>query len=171
MRTLVTLLLPCPELYCLAYRGSLAFIHDIKTSGLGSHLVAARNDNNQPHLPLIQRQHRLPEPPMADSLLQSFARQSLTTLTSALQKMDHYWAGIAYVMEVMEMKTRSAGLQSRIGSDSNSEIGTGEESNRSIASLRARRTFITLPDQGLLHRFTGKRFSLPRQGMCEGVFM
>ncbi|EIM86073.1 uncharacterized protein STEHIDRAFT_147598 [Stereum hirsutum FP-91666 SS1] len=126
---------------------SLAFIHDIKTSGLGHHLTSGHNHNDQ----LAQQVHLLPEPPTADSLLQSFARQSLTTLTSALQKMDHYWAGIAYVTGIMEMKTRSAGV---VMLRENAGFATGAASSTPEANSRTKRTFITLPDQGLLHRFT-----------------
>lgn len=141
--------LTCSNLHFFANYDSLAFIHDIKTSGLGHHLTSGHNHNDQ----LAQQVHLLPEPPTADSLLQSFARQSLTTLTSALQKMDHYWAGIAYVTGIMEMKTRSAGV---VMLRENAGFATGAASSTPEANSRTKRTFITLPDQGLLHRFTSE---------------
>lgn len=61
----------------------------------------------------------------------------------------------------------SAGL-TMSGSRSVSGIGTGivGSDHDTVASSRAKRTFITLPDQGLLHRFTGERFTLSSRRTC-----
>ncbi|ETW78560.1 hypothetical protein HETIRDRAFT_323554, partial [Heterobasidion irregulare TC 32-1] len=72
--------------------------------------------------------------PSAELILKSQAQESLKALIKALQCMDHYWAGINYVCTILEQ--RASGL---------APID---------ASSRAQRTFIALPDQGLLHRFT-----------------
>ncbi|KAI0317722.1 fungal-specific transcription factor domain-containing protein [Amylostereum chailletii] len=72
----------------------------------------------------------------ADALLKSFAMQNLATLTGAMQRMDHYWESIAYVSNMLEQRAAALGYMPI------------------DRTSRAKRTFIALPDQGLLHRFT-----------------
>ncbi|THH19121.1 hypothetical protein EW146_g1969 [Bondarzewia mesenterica] len=98
---------------------SSAFIHDLKTTGL-------EDADSDPNTSAI-----------ASSMLGALTRKALDTLTNALQRMDHYWAGINYVSTILEQRATELGYQVDLSS-------------------RARRTFIALPDQGLLHRFTGK---------------
>ena len=43
----------------------------------------------------------------ANALLKGVAQDNLKVLSSAMQRMDHYWAGIAYVSDVLEQKALS----------------------------------------------------------------
>ncbi|KAK0447392.1 fungal-specific transcription factor domain-containing protein [Desarmillaria tabescens] len=73
------------------------------------------------------------KPPTAELLLTSLARQNLSALIKAIQHMEHYWAGISYVSGILDSKT----------------VG--------LAHVRvdpSKKTFISLPDKGLLRRFT-----------------
>ncbi|KDR72893.1 hypothetical protein GALMADRAFT_252220 [Galerina marginata CBS 339.88] len=72
-----------------------------------------------------------------DVLLTSLARQNVGVLTKALQRMEHYWAGVGYVLEILEQKAAGLGLLP------NGPISTTK-------------TFISLPDKGLLRRFITK---------------
>ncbi len=77
------------------------------------------------------------KPPTAELLLTSLARQNLSALIKAIQHMEHYWAGISYVSGILDTKT----------------VG--------LAHVRidpSKKTFISLPDKGLLRRFTSALF-------------
>lgn len=102
------------------YVASLAFIHEMKSSAAGFNLQAERT---------LQT---------VDDLLSTLARQNLSVLTKAIQRMEHYWAGISYVTNILEQRAEGLGFQ------------------RLDPSLKARKTFISLPDKGLLRRFTSR---------------
>ncbi|KAF9039626.1 hypothetical protein BDZ89DRAFT_1010178 [Hymenopellis radicata] len=72
----------------------------------------------------------------ADQLLTSIAKQSLSALIKAMHRMEHYWSGISYVSSVLDDKAAALGYARESGSKSNLK------------------TFISLPDKGLLRRFT-----------------
>ncbi|KAL1743827.1 fungal-specific transcription factor domain-containing protein [Schizophyllum fasciatum] len=72
-----------------------------------------------------------------DLLLTSLARQNLSSTYRALQRMEHYWAGTSFVLSVLHQKTKGI-------VDLNPQSGA------------EKKTFISLPDTGLLRRFTGK---------------
>ncbi|KAJ6590571.1 fungal-specific transcription factor domain-containing protein [Mycena vulgaris] len=99
------------------YIASLAFIHDIKFGAMDGQL--------------------LEKPRNVDALLTSMARQNLSVLMKALARMEHLWAGVAYVTTILEQRAQGLG-QFRID-----------------PSPKSKKTFISLPDKGLLRRFTG----------------
>ncbi|KAL5513453.1 hypothetical protein ACEPAH_3852 [Sanghuangporus vaninii] len=105
----------------------LAFLHEIKRN---TFTQGPRHSNTSPT--------ETNEPPSAEQFMSSMARQNLTVLTKALQRMEQYWAGIAYVLSILEQRVAGLGL-SHIVSDS-----------------KTIKTFISLPDKGILHRYTGK---------------
>ena len=41
-----------------------------------------------------------------DLLLTSLARQNLSSMYRALQRMEHYWAGISFVLSVLNQKAK-----------------------------------------------------------------
>ncbi|KAF5327990.1 hypothetical protein D9758_017789 [Tetrapyrgos nigripes] len=139
------------------YVASLAFAYDVKLSMLGM-----RPDQQPSSIPayshrqpksLLQPQRQQPmsgseAPRTADLLLTSLARQNLSVFVRALQRMEHYWAGVSYVSNLLEVKTK--GL---IPGNS----GLFEDDNENGKKRKNRlRTFISLPDKGLLRRFTDK---------------
>ncbi|RSH86917.1 hypothetical protein EHS25_003404 [Saitozyma podzolica] len=67
-----------------------------------------------------------------DMFLVSMARQNFTALLNAVQKMEQYWAGANYVASLLEKRSGF---------------------NRSKTKAN-KKTFISLPDKGLLRRFT-----------------
>ncbi|WVN89632.1 uncharacterized protein L203_104861 [Cryptococcus depauperatus CBS 7841] len=69
---------------------------------------------------------------LQDILMLSIAKQNFTTLLNAIYKMEEYWAGVSHV---------SALLEKRSGFQRPSEKAR-------------KKTFISLPDKGLLKRFT-----------------
>ncbi|KAF8151784.1 fungal-specific transcription factor domain-containing protein [Crassisporium funariophilum] len=73
-----------------------------------------------------------------DLLLTSLARQNVGVLIKALQRMEQYWAGVSYVLGILEQKAAGLGLIP------------------STSPMNITRTFISLPDKGLLRRFTSK---------------
>ncbi|KAG7442224.1 uncharacterized protein BT62DRAFT_974006 [Guyanagaster necrorhizus] len=73
------------------------------------------------------------KPPTAELLLTSLARQNLSALIKAIQHMEHYWAGISYVSGILDSKA----------------VGLGR-----VRIDPSKKTFISLPDKGLLRRFT-----------------
>ncbi|KAJ7736742.1 fungal-specific transcription factor domain-containing protein [Mycena maculata] len=77
------------------------------------------------------------KPRNVDILLTSMARQNLSVLMKALARMKQMWAGVAYVTNILEQRAEGLG-QFRIDPTPKSE-----------------KTFISLPDKGLLRRFTG----------------
>ncbi|KZV61643.1 hypothetical protein PENSPDRAFT_658747 [Peniophora sp. CONT] len=100
---------------------SLAFIHDAKAM-----IIRPTTDSGE------TAGHS-----SANTLLKRQAHDNLKVLNSAMQRMDHYWAGIAYVSGVLEQKALAMGF------------------SMTDPSIRAKRTFVALRDQGLLRRFTG----------------
>ncbi|KAG5652111.1 hypothetical protein H0H81_006285 [Sphagnurus paluster] len=109
---------------CLVFADLLAFIHDMKTTGfsLSSGPGACEGAGSKPQT--------------VEDLLSTLARQNLSVLTKAIQRMEHYWAGISYVTDLLEKHAAGLGFQ------------------RLDPVLKARKTFISLPDKGLLRRFT-----------------
>ncbi|KAJ7119557.1 fungal-specific transcription factor domain-containing protein [Mycena epipterygia] len=77
------------------------------------------------------------KPRNVDILLTSMARQNLSVLMKALARMEHMWAGVSYVTVILEKRAEGI-LTFRID-----------------PSPKSRKTFISLPDKGLLRRFTG----------------
>ncbi|WVQ85799.1 hypothetical protein IAT38_007967 [Cryptococcus sp. DSM 104549] len=67
-----------------------------------------------------------------DLLMLSMAKQNFTALLNAVHKMEEYWAGAHYVAELLEKRS-----------------GFPRPNARAL-----KRTFISLPDRGLLKRFT-----------------
>ncbi|KAF5360257.1 hypothetical protein D9758_009171 [Tetrapyrgos nigripes] len=130
------------------YVASLAFAYDVKLSMLDMHpdqqpLSIPAHSHRQSTLPLqLQRQQPMSgseAPHTADLLLTSLARQNLSVFVRALQRMEHYWTGVSYVSNLLEVKTK--GL---IPGDT----GLSEDDNRNGKKKRNRlRTFISLPDR------------------------
>ncbi|KAJ7675429.1 fungal-specific transcription factor domain-containing protein [Mycena rosella] len=81
--------------------------------------------------------HLSEKPRNVDVLLTSMARQNLSVMMKALARMEHLWAGVSYVTSILESRAEGLG-QFRID-----------------PSPRSKKTFISLPDKGLLRRFTG----------------
>ncbi|KAH8110030.1 fungal-specific transcription factor domain-containing protein [Phellopilus nigrolimitatus] len=73
-----------------------------------------------------------------DTFLTSIARQNLSVLTKVLQRMERYWAGILYVTNALEQRAADLGY------------------SRADSTPSPIKTFISLPDKGLLHRYSGK---------------
>ncbi|BEI92189.1 uncharacterized protein CcaverHIS019_0410090 [Cutaneotrichosporon cavernicola] len=65
----------------------------------------------------------------SDLFLVSMAKQNFTALLRAISRVESYWAGAGYVAALLEKRSGIA------------------------APARAKKTFISLPDQGLLRRF------------------
>ncbi|KAK8850556.1 hypothetical protein IAR55_004474 [Kwoniella newhampshirensis] len=95
--------------------GAMAFIHEMRS------LQASASEPNNPN--------------PTDILMLSMAKQNLSALVNATQKMEEYWAGANYVASTLEKRS---GIP------------------RSTKRL-SKRTFISLPDTGLLKRFTSDR--------------
>src|SRR6188768_3417029 len=74
-------------------------------------------------------------PQTVDVLLTSLARQNIGVLMKALQRMECFWAGVSYVSGILEQKAAELGLYTR-------------------SPFSGAKTFISLPDKGLLRRFT-----------------
>ncbi|KAF8057613.1 fungal-specific transcription factor domain-containing protein [Lyophyllum atratum] len=72
---------------------SLAFIHDMKNTAAGFNLQADK------------------KPQTFDDLLSTLARQNLSVLTKAIQRMEHYWAGISYVSNILEQRAADSSLR------------------------------------------------------------
>ncbi|KAK7446298.1 hypothetical protein VKT23_014504 [Stygiomarasmius scandens] len=128
------------------YVASLAFAHDVKLSMLGMHPDQRPTSNGHSHqsTSTLQSQPALETPRTADLLLTSLARQNLSVFVRALQRMEHYWAGVSYVTNLLEGKTKGLipGDTGLFGD------GNGKKKKNRL------RTFISLPDKGLLRRFT-----------------
>ncbi|KAK1222253.1 hypothetical protein PQX77_014886 [Marasmius sp. AFHP31] len=116
----------------------LAFIQDMKLSALGG----AYNGSVPDPEALEEARQRRESGRTAELLLTSMAKQNLTVLVKALAQMEHYWAGVSYVNNILE--ERAQGL-----SGSGLGISLGRR-------MRSKTTFISLPDKGLLKRFTSK---------------
>ena len=67
-----------------------------------------------------------------DVFLLSLARQNLSAVLNALWKMEQYWAGVTPVVTILEKRS-----------------GMSRPDRRNV-----KQTFISLPDKGLLRRFT-----------------
>lgn len=97
---------------------ALAFIHEMRIadSGLGFTLSAKDGHNTG-----------------TDAFLASLDRQSLFTLNKALQRIEHYWAGVSFVTNILHQK----------------EAGVFKVD----PEAKAKKAAISLPDRGLLRRF------------------
>ncbi|KAL1701151.1 fungal-specific transcription factor domain-containing protein [Schizophyllum commune] len=111
------------------YVACLAFMYDIKLGMLGMEAEQQGNDQQGHATGGLRRK--------VDLLLTSLARQNLSSMYRALQRMEHYWAGISFVLSVLNQKAKGI-------IEFNAPSGT------------EKKTFISLPDTGLLRRFTGK---------------
>ncbi|OZJ04492.1 hypothetical protein BZG36_02667 [Bifiguratus adelaidae] len=78
-------------------------------------------------------------PTATNAFLKSVARQNLSALMKALQRMEQYWSGVSYVSEVLEQRI------------------SGLDLPRINPTASSKNTFIALPDKGILKRFTGKK--------------
>ncbi|THU79795.1 hypothetical protein K435DRAFT_810413 [Dendrothele bispora CBS 962.96] len=125
------------------YVASLAFAYDIRLSMLGMDLDQQQAPNSHSSVPSLQSQSPSETPRTADFLLTSLARQNLSVFVRALQRMEHYWAGVSYVSNLLEVK-----MKDLIPGD------TGLFGNVNGKKKNKMRTFISLPDKGLLRRFT-----------------
>ncbi|KAL0572139.1 hypothetical protein V5O48_009817 [Marasmius crinis-equi] len=114
-------------------QSSLAFIQDMKFSSLGSAFSESASNHETP-----ENLKRRESGRTAELLLTSMAKQNLTVLMKALGQMEHHWAGVSYVSGILE--ERAQGLS-----------GLGISWN---PRARMQKTFISLPDKGLLKRFT-----------------
>jgi hypothetical protein len=83
----------------------------------------------------------------SDMFVISMARQNLTALLNAIATMEQYWAGAGYVATILEK--RKFPLLFVLSTDPD-VIGSGVKA----ATHSARKTLISLPDLGLLKRFT-----------------
>ncbi|KAH8827215.1 fungal-specific transcription factor domain-containing protein [Flagelloscypha sp. PMI_526] len=75
----------------------------------------------------------------ASAFLTSLTIQNLDVLRGALRRMEHYWAGVGYVSGVLRERAAAVGL--------------GHVYNLEEPPDRTKKTFISLPDKGLLRRF------------------
>ena len=73
------------------YPHSLAFLHEIKRNALPQ----------GPHQSVVSPSEAN-EPASAEQFMSSMARQNLAVLTKALQRMEQFWAGIAYVLSILD---------------------------------------------------------------------
>jgi hypothetical protein len=64
---------------------SLTFIHDIKANETDVRLD-------------------IEKPQTVDRLLNSLAGQNFSIITKALQRMEHYWDGVSYVLNTLEQR-------------------------------------------------------------------
>ncbi|ORY26020.1 fungal-specific transcription factor domain-domain-containing protein [Naematelia encephala] len=94
--------------------GAMAFIHEMRS--LQASAVETISSNP------------------TDVLMSSMAKQNFTALLNAAHKMEDYWAGVNYMVSILEKRS---GI-----------FRTGE---------RALKTFISLPDTGILKRFATDR--------------
>ena len=74
-------------------------MYDIKLSMLGMEAEQQGNDQ-QGHRSSGSRGRKV------DLLLTSLARQNLSSMYRALQRMEHYWAGISFVLSVLNQKAK-----------------------------------------------------------------
>ncbi len=74
----------------------------------------------------------------ADLLIASRIKQYLSALIKAIHHMEHYWSGVSFVSSVLDDKAAAVGFARESGSQSHLK------------------TFISLPDKGLLRRFTSE---------------
>ncbi|KIY72773.1 hypothetical protein CYLTODRAFT_366911 [Cylindrobasidium torrendii FP15055 ss-10] len=72
----------------------------------------------------------------ANLVLTSLAKQNLDALMKAIHHMEHYWSGIGYVSRILDEKAAGSGYM-----------------RNGHASLKSLKTFISLPDKGVLRRF------------------
>lgn len=75
----------------------------------------------------------------------SIARQNFSALLKAVMLMETYWAGVTYVTNILEKRERKPveALLTGVGS------GVTRSNPRTL-----KKTYISLPDKGLLRRFT-----------------
>ncbi|WVO20305.1 uncharacterized protein IAS62_001598 [Cryptococcus decagattii] len=116
---------------------AMAFIHEMRSLQAGIEpsdmpllpgAASGNNDNkngNNPH----PKSH---SSNATDMLMLSMAKQNFSTILNAVHKMEEYWAGVNYVATLLEKRS-------------------GFPRPSSKASTK---TFISLPDKGLLKRFT-----------------
>ena len=78
----------------------------------------------------------------------TMSRQNLSALLKALQLIEHYWAGAGDVTNILEKRMCSF---SDLAIDLRGSLGSGIP--RSTPRTQGH-TFISLPDRGLLRRFT-----------------
>jgi hypothetical protein len=141
---------------------SLAFIHEMKSSGgefqstraLGS-AVAEEDDTEA-----------------TGAFLASLARQNLSVLMRAIQRIEQYWVGMCFISNVLEQ--RAAGVRTGPeGRNSQTDVlgVAGLGYSRIDPSPKGKKTFISLPDKGLLRRFTGEkepdRSAVPAQRLTD----
>ncbi|WWC92345.1 uncharacterized protein L201_007300 [Kwoniella dendrophila CBS 6074] len=99
---------------------AMAFIHEMKSLSISSSDPSAPSSNSS----------------ATDILMLSMAKQNFQALLNATQKMEHFWAGAAYVAQILEKRSGFP---------------------RSSKRRSNKKTFISLPDTGLLKRFTTDR--------------
>ncbi|WVQ95649.1 hypothetical protein IAU59_002747 [Kwoniella sp. CBS 9459] len=100
---------------------AMAFIHEMRSLTIASEGNGTGEGAN-------------PNP--TDILMLSMARQNFQALLNASQRMEEYWAGANYVVNILEKRSGFP---------------------RSTKRKTAKKTFISLPDTGLLKRFTTDR--------------
>ncbi|OCF33674.1 pathway-specific nitrogen regulator [Kwoniella heveanensis BCC8398] len=100
---------------------AMAFIHEMRSLTIASEGNGNGEGGN-------------PNP--TDILMLSMAKQNFQALLNASQKMEEYWAGANYVVNILEKRSGFP---------------------RSTKRKTAKKTFISLPDTGLLKRFTTDR--------------
>ncbi|WVW80797.1 hypothetical protein I302_102784 [Kwoniella bestiolae CBS 10118] len=97
--------------------GAMAFIHEMRSLAISSSDPSSQTN-------------------ATDILMLSMAKQNFQALLNAIQRMEDYWAGAAYVAQILEKRSGSP---------------------RSTSRRASKKTFISLPDTGLLRRFTTDR--------------
>ncbi|OWZ69086.1 hypothetical protein AYX15_00266 [Cryptococcus neoformans] len=126
-----------PHLAQPLFVAAMAFIHEMRSlqanmdpthmppfSGATSGNNDSSNNNN-----LHPKSH---SSNATDMLMLSMAKQNFSTLLNAVHKMEEYWAGVNYVATLLEKRS-----------------GFPRPSTKAST-----KTFISLPDKGLLKRFT-----------------
>ncbi|WVR08633.1 hypothetical protein IAU60_005689 [Kwoniella sp. DSM 27419] len=98
--------------------GSMAFIHEMRS------------------LTIASESAEMSHPNPTDLLMLSMAKQNFSALLNATQKMEEYWAGANYVVNILEKRSGFPASTKR---------------------RSTKKTFISLPDTGLLKRFTADR--------------
>jgi hypothetical protein len=114
---------------------ALAFVHELKTSQLFPQASGAMSASGT----------------STDAFLASIDRQSLTTLNKALGRLEHYWPGAAFAINILQQ--RQAGPYFTLTGPWLTRRAAGLGYNQIDSGLKVKQACISLPDRGLLRRF------------------
>lgn len=129
------------------YVAALAFLHEAKLENFH----AGNGTGGQPQ---SERENSESAANNTEAFLASLHKQSLTTLSKALQRIEWYWAGAAYATNILAQRESGKSHYSHhVPSQEANAASTGLGYFRIDPSLNAKRAAISLPDHGLLKRF------------------